>query len=92
MIRAEKTLIENESNPIMIEANLVIDASNKTCPLPVLYAKKALQTLSVNDTLLIICTDLKAEDDLKKFCKKNGHLNLSSEIKDDKLFIFLQKC
>ena len=49
----------------MIEANLVIDASNKTCPLPVLYAKKALQTLSVNDTLLIICTDLKAEDDLK---------------------------
>jgi TusA-related sulfurtransferase len=65
---------------------------NKTCPLPVLYAKKALQTLSVNDTLLIICTDLKAEDDLKKFCKKKGHLYLSSEIKDDKLFIFLQKC
>lgn len=56
----------------MIEANLVIDASNKTCPLPVLYAKKALQTLSVNDTLLIICTDLKAEDDLKKFCKKKA--------------------
>jgi tRNA 2-thiouridine synthesizing protein A len=76
----------------MIEVNLVIDASNKTCPLPVLYAKKALQTLSVNDTLLIICTDLKAEDDLKKFCKKKGHLYLSSEIKDDKLFIFLQKC
>ena len=50
MIRAEKTLIENESYPIMIAENLVVDASNKTCPLPVLYAKKALQTLSVNDT------------------------------------------
>jgi len=92
MIRAEKSLIENESYPIMIAANLVVDASNKTCPLPVLYAKKALQTLSVNDTLLIICTDLKAEDDLKNFCKKKGHLYVSGELKDDKLFIIVKKC
>ncbi len=65
----------------MIEANLVVDASNKTCPLPVLYAKKALQTLSVNDTLLIICTDLKAEDDLKNFCKKKVICMLVASLK-----------
>ena len=76
----------------MIEANLVVDASNKTCPLPVLYAKKALQTLSVNDTLLIICTDLKAEDDLKNLCKKKGHLYVSGELKEDKLLIIVKKC
>jgi hypothetical protein len=35
---------------------------------------------------------LKAEDDLKNFCKKKGHLYVSGELKDDKLFIILKKC
>ncbi len=73
----------------MADQNL--DARGLNCPLPILRAKKALNTLSSGQTLQVIATDPGSVMDFQSFAKQTGNRLLeSNETKGEYTFL-LQK-
>ena len=60
----------------------LVDASGLKCPLPVLKARKALQSLADGDKLRVISTDPASPLDFKHFCNSKGHSLISVEEKE----------
>lgn len=53
--------------------DLELDARGLNCPLPILRAKKSIQTLSSGQVLHIIATDPGSVKDFEAFCKQTGN-------------------
>lgn len=51
----------------------VLDTKGLSCPLPVLRAKKAIQTVPAGGTLQILATDPGAVRDFEAFCRSTGN-------------------
>ena len=60
-----------------------VDASGLKCPLPVLKARKAIESLARGDKLRVISTDPASPLDFKHFCNSKGHSLLSMEENGD---------
>lgn len=56
-----------------IEFTELLDTSGLTCPLPLLKAKQALNSLNSGDVLKVIATDAGSQRDFKSFAKLSGH-------------------
>ena len=70
-----------------------IDASGLKCPLPVLKARKALQSLTDGDKLRVISTDPASPLDFKHFCNSKGHSLISVEEKEESFeFVIVKSC
>ncbi len=54
-------------------ANQVLDTKGLNCPLPILRAKKALQSLEGGNTLEILSTDPGSVADFAAFCRTTGN-------------------
>jgi tRNA 2-thiouridine synthesizing protein A len=54
-----------------------LDATGLLCPLPVLKARKRLQSLKSGETLKLIATDPVSVIDVPHFCNEQGHELLS---------------
>lgn len=54
-------------------ADQILDAKGLNCPLPILRAKKALQTLPAGGTLEVFATDPGAVKDFEAFCRTTGN-------------------
>lgn len=54
-------------------ADQTLDAQGLNCPLPILRAKKALQTLKPGGTLEVLATDPGAVKDFQAFCRTTGN-------------------
>jgi len=52
---------------------MLVDATGKRCPMPLLMAKRALSELADGEVLLLLVTDPGAESDLETFCRRHGH-------------------
>ena len=50
-----------------------LDARDLKCPLPVLRARKMLNSLNAGEELVILVTDEAAPRDLEVFCSETGH-------------------
>jgi tRNA 2-thiouridine synthesizing protein A len=50
-----------------------LDLSGLLCPLPVLKARKALQTMPSGAEILVLATDPMAAIDMPHFCTEQGH-------------------
>ena len=68
----------------------VLDAKGLNCPLPVLRAKKALNSLSAGEILQILATDPGATADFEAFCRATGNELVESR-EEDGIYIFLIK-
>ena len=75
----------------MNDETTFVDASGLKCPLPVLKARKALQSLPDGDKLRVISTDPASPLDFKHFCNSQGHSLLSIEEKQDSFEFVLVK-
>ncbi len=62
-----------------MKADLEIDALGLLCPLPVLKARKRLQTLTSGQVLCLIADDPAAVIDVPHFCEEAGHSLVSEE-------------
>ena len=51
----------------------VLDATGMVCPLPVLKARKMLQSMSPGEVLEVTATDPAAARDFAAFCNASGH-------------------
>ena len=56
----------------------LLDTRGLSCPLPVLKARKALQSMAVGDDLVVLASDPKAPRDLAELCAAGGHRLASS--------------
>ncbi|HTN97730.1 MAG TPA: sulfurtransferase TusA family protein [Nordella sp.] len=59
-----------------------LDAVGLLCPLPVLKARKRLESLNSGDILRLIATDPASVIDVPHFCTEQGHELLSQEASD----------
>lgn len=75
----------------MAEFDIELDTSGLNCPLPVLKARKTLNTMQAGQTLKLIATDMGAKKDIPAFCKITGNPLLESDQQDDKLVFLIEK-
>ena len=72
-----------------IKADLVLDAKGLDCPMPLLKAKKALETLTSGQILEVQGTDEGSRVDLPGWCDRVGHvyLGMKAEAKFFRFYI-----
>lgn len=75
----------------MTDFNETLDASGLNCPLPILKARKKLNSIDSGQVLYVISTDSGSVKDFEAFCKQTGHTLLESTDADDKYHFYIQK-
>ncbi|MEK9848066.1 MAG: sulfurtransferase TusA family protein [Rhodospirillaceae bacterium] len=68
-----------------------LDARDLKCPLPVLRARKMLNSLKAGEELVILVTDEAAPRDLEVFCSETGH-KLVSKVEIDNYTRLILRC
>jgi tRNA 2-thiouridine synthesizing protein A len=68
-----------------------LDVSELLCPLPVLKARKRLESMTSGSVLKVVATDPMSAIDMPHFCSEQGHTLLAHETKD-KRHIFRIRC
>jgi len=68
-----------------------LDARDLKCPLPVLRARKMLNSLKAGEELVILVTDEAAPRDLEVFCSETGH-KLVSKVEIDNCIRLILRC
>lgn len=71
-------------------ADLVIDAKGLACPMPIVKAKKGMDTLSSGQVMEVITTDKGSMNDFKAWVKQTNHELLEAK-EEDGMFKFLVK-
>ncbi|MFO1195310.1 MAG: sulfurtransferase TusA family protein [Rhodoferax sp.] len=56
-----------------MNADVEVDARGLNCPLPILKAKKALNTMQSGQTLRVLATDAGSVRDFQAFAKQTGN-------------------
>ncbi len=65
----------------------ILDASGLQCPLPVLKARKLLQSMESGDQIVLVATDPMSVIDVAHFCREQGH-HLMRQDDEDGVFRF----
>ncbi len=74
-----------------ISADQELDVSGLQCPMPLLKAKLALNTLLVEQVLKVIATDPASERDFHAFVSQSRHQILAFEKQDDAYCYWIKK-
>lgn len=69
-----------------------VDARGLQCPMPLLKAKRALNTMASGEHLRVLATDSGSQRDFRVFAEQSGHRLLASEVDGDVYRYLLQKC
>lgn len=72
-------------------ADQTLDAKGLNCPLPILKAKKALNTVAANGTLEVLSTDPGSVADFEAFCRTTGHTLVEHSEHGDVFRFVIQK-
>ena len=75
----------------MTEANQELDARNLNCPLPILKAKKALNSMASGEVLRIIATDPGSVKDFQSFANQTGNELLESTDSGEEFHFLIKK-
>lgn len=75
----------------MTNADIELDARGLNCPLPILRAKKNLNSLQAGQVLRIIATDPGSVKDFEAFCKQTGNELIDTNQNDDEYFFNIRK-
>lgn len=68
-----------------------LDARGKSCPLPVISAKKALDALSLGQILKVTTTDRGSVNDFQSFARQSGADLLNWRQEAGEYFFYLKK-
>jgi len=70
-------------------ADTTLDARGLSCPLPVLKARKTMQSMSNGQTIEVLATDPGAVEDFASFCQSAGHALLESSTLEGDVYRFV---
>ncbi len=68
-----------------------VDARGLDCPMPLLKAKRALNTMASGEQLRVLATDSGSQRDFRVFAEQSGHRLLASDVDGDVYRYLLQK-
>lgn len=68
-----------------------VDAREQKCPLPILWAKKALAGMESGQVLRILATDPAAVGDFRFFAEQTGNTLLEQSESDGEYTIYLKR-
>ncbi len=74
-----------------IAANLTLDASGLSCPLPIIKTKKAVDGMKIGEVLKMISTDPGSVSDVKAWAGKTGQELLGHEEAGGKYVFYIKK-
>ncbi|WP_291322203.1 sulfurtransferase TusA family protein [Desulfonatronospira sp.] len=74
-----------------ISADIILDTSGLSCPLPLLKTKKILDSLESGQILKVICTDPGSKEHIPNLGLRNGSSYLGMEHTDDDTLIYFIK-
>ena len=72
-------------------ADLVLDSTEVSCPLPIIQTAQAINELASGQTLLVKATDPGFEPDIAAWSVRTGNTLLSKERQGDELHVLLRK-
>jgi tRNA 2-thiouridine synthesizing protein A len=73
------------------DVTVEVDASGQQCPMPLLYAKRALNRMQSGERLRVLATDQGSVRDFRVFAEQSGHTLLASEERAGVYIHLLQK-
>lgn len=68
-----------------------LDTRGLHCPMPLLKAKLALNTMQAGDVIQVVATDAGSWDDFAAFIKQSPHTLLNREQQADTFIYWIQK-
>jgi TusA-related sulfurtransferase len=74
-----------------LNADQTLDARGLSCPLPLLKAKQALNSMEAGQLLYVLATDAGSQRDFERFCELSGHVLLESSCLDSEFHYWLRK-
>jgi len=80
-----------EDSPMTTEATVEVDACGQQCPMPLLHAKRALNSMQSGERLRVLATDRGSVRDFRVFAEQSGHTLLASEERAGVYIHLLQK-
>ena len=75
----------------MSEFTKELDTSGLNCPLPIIKAKKEINSMEAGQVLHVISTDPGAVMDFESFASQTGNEIISSDSRDNKFFFMIKK-
>ncbi len=75
----------------MIKADVILNATGLSCPMPVLKTKKELDILDSGKILLVQTTDPGAKTDIPSLVKRLGHEMLETGNSANVTFFYIRK-
>ncbi|WP_336788514.1 sulfurtransferase TusA family protein [Paenibacillus sp. MMO-177] len=73
-----------------MQADIIVDTKGMACPMPIVKAKKALDTLQVGQTMVVLSTDKGSVNDFQAWVKQTKHELIKHE-HEDGVYKFLVK-
>ena len=67
----------------------LVDATGLACPLPILRARRALNTVEAGAKITVLATDPAAISDFPAFCRQTGHVLVEYSAGDDGVLRFV---
>ena len=74
-----------------MNADIEVDARGLNCPLPILKAKKALNTMQSGQTLRVVATDAGSVRDFQAFAKQTGNELVEQQSVDAEYIHYLRR-
>ncbi|MEJ2801236.1 sulfurtransferase TusA family protein [Comamonadaceae bacterium PP-2] len=84
-------MTDSNASPSPAAFDLEVDARGLSCPLPILKAKKALNTLASGQVLRVLATDRHSTPDFQAFAKQTGHTLIEQRTEGDVHIHFLRR-
>ncbi|GAB6932697.1 sulfurtransferase TusA family protein [Calditerricola satsumensis] len=72
-------------------ADLVVDARGLSCPMPIVKAKKGIESLQPGQVMELIATDKGSVNDVQAWAKQAGHEVLSVEERNGEYHFRIKK-
>lgn len=69
----------------------VVDSRGTFCPVPIIEAKEALDSMEPGQVLEVLSTDLGSRADFPAFARNTGHQLLATEDRDGAYVYYLRK-
>ena len=75
----------------MEDVTTTVDATGKSCPMPVLMTAKAAKALNAGDVMLVMATDAGARSDIPAWASQTGNELLESTEEGNVLKFYIRK-
>ncbi|UOQ48212.1 sulfurtransferase TusA family protein [Gracilibacillus caseinilyticus] len=75
----------------MIKTDVILDAKNVACPMPIVKTKKAMNNLEAGQVIEVQATDKGSKADIKAWSESSGHQYLGTLEEGDVLKHYLRK-